>query len=87
MTNSITRIPLTLDMLPDTGNPRYKKRIRECERCCSLFIPRSPRTRFCDDCREIHEKEKIKNGTSKMGKGKPQLTIGFAREIRKCMFL
>lgn len=68
MTNSITRIPLTLDMLPDTGNPRYKKRIKECERCCSLFIPRSPRTRFCDDCREIHEKEKNKERYIKNGK-------------------
>lgn len=67
-TKIVKRNPITYDMLPETGNPRYStKRVMECERCGSLFVPRSPRTRFCEDCRFVHEREKaieryIKNG-------------------------
>lgn len=61
MTNTIQRTPITYDMLPETGNPRYpRKHVLECERCHGLFVPRSPRTRFCEDCQGLHEKEKAR---------------------------
>ena len=57
------------ELLPETGNPRYPtKRVIECERCGKLFVPRSPRTRFCDDCRVIHEREKARERWIKNGK-------------------
>lgn len=57
----ITRTPITYDMLPETGNPRYTtKHILDCERCGEMFIPRSPRTRFCPYCQKAHELEKAK---------------------------
>ena len=67
-TNFVKRTPITYDMLPETNNPRYTtKHVLECERCGSLFVPRSPRTRFCENCQSEHEKERaryryIKNG-------------------------
>lgn len=63
---------ITLDTkfedLPETGNPRYKKRIRVCERCKECFVPRGPRARFCDPCRPIHEREKAKERYIKSGR-------------------
>lgn len=68
MSDTIKRTPITYDMLPETGNPRYThKRVIICERCGKPFVPRSPRAIFCDNCKDEHEREKareryIKNG-------------------------
>ena len=57
MNLNLQRKPITKDMLPPSGNPRYKSRVIFCEMCDIPFIPRSPRTRFCDNCRLEHERE------------------------------
>ena len=57
MKNQIQRNPITREMLPPSGNPRYKSRVIFCELCDKPLIPGSHRTRFCSSCKIIHEKE------------------------------
>lgn len=54
----IQRTPI---FLPETENWKYpKKSIKECKRCGSFFLPRSPRSQFCDECRREHELERAR---------------------------
>ena len=49
------------ELLPETNNKRYSiKRLRVCERCNELFVPKSSSSKFCDDCKYEHELEKAR---------------------------
>lgn len=54
--SKLQRIPI---FLPDTGNPRFTRHVAEfCQRCGKPFQLRSPRAKYCDDCKPLVEREK-----------------------------
>lgn len=48
-------------------NNRFKYYLRFCDRCGALFKARTKGTRFCDECKEEINREKIKKSLSARG--------------------